>query len=316
MPIKFAFSTVAAPEWTLEQVAAKAAEMGYEGVELRTLGAGASPLASEPAMSDPGKIREVFTAAGIKPLCLSTSHALHHRDPSKLHAARVSITRDLEAAATIGCDFVRIFPLQIGVGEDRRNVVQRMAENTLALADKAGDLGVQLLFENAGSFCSAKEWWWLLDMVEHPMVGLLWNIANAASADPNDRGGWVSVSTLNSRIRMSKVKDTRIGEGSGFVQLGDGDVGVRNFLKRLMGIGFEGYLSVEWDRAWFPALATADEFLPEAHKRLSTWQNELIEAREAAHKSLEKAAAKTAPKSRAQLREEAEKKKQKAAAKA
>lgn len=312
--MKLAFSTVACPDWTLEEVAAKAAEMGYQGVELRTLGAGSTKLASDPALSTPDKIRKIFTGAGIEPICLSTSLALHHKDPGHLHQARLEITHQIEAAAEMGCPFVRIFPLQVGIGENRREVVARIAAAVAPLADKAGEHGVQLLFENAGSFCSSKEWWWLLDIVEHPMVGLLWNIANAAAADLNDRGGWVSVSTLNSRIRLAKVKDTRLGEGSGFCQLGDGDVGIRNFVKRLMGIGYEGYITVEWDRAWFDTLAPADEFLPEAHARLKGWIDALTEASAAGRKLLEKNAAKNAPKTRAEIQEALEKKRAKATA--
>lgn len=312
--MKLAFSTVACPEWTLEEVAAKAAQMGYQGVELRTLGPGNTQLACEPAQSDPAKIRRIFADAGVEPICLSTSWALHHKDPGKLHEARTGITEAIEAAAEMGCSFVRIFPLQVGVGEDRRTVVQRIASSVPALADTAGEHGIQLLFENAGSFCSSKEWWWLLDLIEHPMAGLLWNIANAAAADPNDRGGWISVSTLNTRIRLAKLKDAPLSQGAGFCQLGDGEVGIRKFIQRLMGIGYTGYLTVEWDRAWFPSLTPAEEFLPEAHQRLTTWLDELTTARETNIKALEKNASRNAPRSRAEIKAELEKKRAKATA--
>ena len=39
-----------------------------------------------------------------------------------------------------------------------------------------------LLIENAGGFATAKQWWWLLNLVDHPRVGLVWNAANAAAA--------------------------------------------------------------------------------------------------------------------------------------
>ncbi len=46
MAIKLAFSTVACPDWTLSQVVDRASEMGYQGVELRTLGPGGSAAAA------------------------------------------------------------------------------------------------------------------------------------------------------------------------------------------------------------------------------------------------------------------------------
>ena len=87
MPIKLAFSTTACPEWTIEDAARKAQEMGYQGVELRTLGGGSTSLACDPALSDPDKIRKAFNAFGVEPVCLSTSVAFNHRDDSDTRAA-------------------------------------------------------------------------------------------------------------------------------------------------------------------------------------------------------------------------------------
>jgi len=314
MPIKFAFSTVACPDWTIEQVAEQAQAMGYAGVELRTLGPGGGKLACDPALSSPEKVKAALAAHGIEPVCLSTSCALHHRDPGKLHDMRAQIRDYLEMAAAIGCPAVRVFGLQVDPGHSRRQVLEDIAENVAPLLAKAGELGVRILFENAGSFCVARDWWWLLDLVGHPMLGLCWNIANSVSADSNDRGGWVSVGTLGSRIRLAKVKDTHLGEGSGFCQLGDGDVGIETFIKRLRGVGYEGFVSVEWDRAWLASLAPAEEFLPEALERLNGYMKAIDEWMEKGRQDNEKYLSKLAPKSRAELAEEAEKKRLKAEA--
>jgi sugar phosphate isomerase/epimerase len=277
MAIKFAFSTVACPDSTLKQVAEQAKEMGYDAVELRTLGAGSAGLSCDPALSDPGKVAQIFNDAGIEPLCLSTSLALHHRGTTEFHRANFNIQRALEDAKTIGCQAVRIFGNEVGVGENQRGVIARIAERAKPLAEKAADLGIELLFENAGSFPAPKEWWWLLNIVEHPMVGLMWNQAVSAANDDEDKGGWVSVSTLNSRIRIAKVKDISLGQGAGYVPLGQGDVGIKNFIQRLLGIGFDGYITVEWDRLWLPSLAPAQEYLPEALASMKSWIAEVQE---------------------------------------
>ena len=296
MAIKLAFSTVACPDWTIEKVAKQAAEMGYQGVELRTLGAGGGQLASDPALGDPAKTRDTLQASGIEPVCLSTSLALHHKDSTATKESHWQVKSSLELAAAIGCKAVRVFGYDIATGESRHSAIQRIAEHVTPLADAAGALGVQLLFENIGSIAKGKEWWWLLNVVDNPMVGLCWNVANAAAAgEPSS----VSVSMLNSRIRLAKVKDTRIGEGSGFVPLGEGTVGIEPFIKRLLGIGYEGYVSVEWDRLWLPALTPAEEYLPDAHQRIKGWLDAVAEAEEKGRAAAAKVAAKNAPKPRA-----------------
>ena len=295
MAIQLAFSTVACPDWTIEQVVEQAASMGYQGVELRTLGPGGGGLASDPALSDPTKISQIFKAHGVEPVCLSTSVALHHKDTSSATAAHWQVWRDLEAAAAMGCRFVRVFGSNVDPGETLQSVLGRIADRVAPLAAKAGDVGVQLLLENSGTLATAKAWWWLMDLIDHPMVALSWNVANAAAAGESPI---VSVPTLNSRIRLAKVKDTQLGQGSGYVPLGEGTVGIEPFVKRLLGIGFDGFISVEWDRLWLPSLPPADEYLPQARHLLTTWLDSFAEAVEKGKAIAAKAAAKNAPKPR------------------
>jgi len=195
----------------------------------------------------------------------------------------------MELASEIGCEAVRVFGGEVPAGENRQSVIGRIAGHVVEIADDAAKLGVQILFENTGNFAKAKEWWWLLNVVDHPMVGLCWNVANAAAAgEPAN----VSVPMLNSRIRLAKVKDTKVGDGSGFVPLGEGTVGVEQFVQRLLGIGYEGYLSVEWDRLWLPSLAPGSEYLPDAHKRLRGWLDAIAKTVEEGKAAAAKAAAK------------------------
>ena len=302
MPIEFAFSTVACPDWTIDQVAEKAKAFGYDVVELRTLGEGSTKLASDPALSDPSKIRDVMAAAGVKVACLSTSLAFHDKQTGADKAAYFQAVKLLEMAAELGAPAVRFFGLKVMPGENRNSVLRRIGHRVPPIAEKATELGIEVLFENAGSFCIAKEWWWLLNLVNHPMVGMFWNIANAAVADRGKAGGGMAVTMLNSRIRMVKVKDTKFGEGTGFVPLGEGDCDVYRLLKKLRGIGFGGWISVEWDRAWLPGLAPADEYLPDALERLKKWMGEIDELMAGGRKSAEKNAGKRAPKSMAEAK--------------
>ncbi len=291
MSIKLAFSTVATPDWTLEQVAAQAKVMGYDGVELRTLGAGSGQLACDPVHSDPRKVKFLFREAGIELVCLSTSVSLHSRAVGEGHRDSALTVEAMQWAAELGCAFVRVFVNRIDPGESRQSVMGRVAERLGPLAEKAADLNVQLLLENSGSFATAKPWWWLLNLIDSPMLGLSWNLANAAAAG---EGPAVSLPMLNSRIRLVKVKDAQIGEGSGFVPLGEGSVEIEHSVRRLLGIGYAGYLSVEWDRLWLPSLTPAQEYLPDAARRLRGWLNAIAQSIEDAKPKPKGAKAKAA----------------------
>ena len=277
----------------MQQVVERATEYGYEGVELRTLGAGSTSLACDPALSDPAKTVKCFEQAGVEPVCLSTSAALHHRDTTAAHQTKGQLTRDLELAAAIGCRLVRVFGYEAETGRDRTAAIERIAANVRPVAERAGALGIELLFENGGSFNTGKEWWWPLNLVNHPMVGMCWNVANAAAAGEQPI---VSVPVLNTRIRLAKVKDTKLGQGSGFVPLGEGDVDVEMFVKRLMGIGYDGYVTVEWDRLWLSSLAPAEQYLPDARQRLKSWMDAIDQWVEQGRQTTAKAAKRGSPK--------------------
>jgi len=292
MTIKLAFATVACPDWTIQQIAQQGKAMGYDGVELRTLGEAATSLAGDPARLGADVVRTALQDAGLAPACLSTSASLHYREKQQGTQAHEQMTRAIALAAELGCPNVRIFGHDIESWQTRHAGLERIAGRVLPLAEQAAKVGVTILFENAGGLCTAREWWQLLELVQQPNVSLLWNVANAAAAG---EGAVASVAVLNTRIRMAKVKDLRLNqEGErGFTQLGEGDVGVATFVNRLRGIGFDGWISVEWDRLWLPALAPAEAYLPEAAKRLRGWINPA--PKPAPVKKVEKAPAPAAP---------------------
>jgi len=78
--------------------------------------------------------------------------------------------------------------------------------------------------------------------------------------------------SLNSKIQYTQVKDAKLGAlGASYCKLGEGDVQVQKFLIRLKGIGYNGYVSLEWEKAWLPNLAEPEEILPQAIEKLRGW---------------------------------------------
>jgi sugar phosphate isomerase/epimerase len=83
---------------------------------------------------------------------------------------------------------------------------------------------------------------------------------------------FLSVPTLNSRIQYTQVKDAKLTSlGATLCPLGEGDVAVETFLTRLRGIGYDGYVTFEWEKAWLPNIAPPEEALPAAIKKLKEW---------------------------------------------
>jgi hypothetical protein len=52
---------------------------------------------------------------------------------------------------------------------------------------------------------------------------------------------------------------------------------VQKLLIRLLGIGYDGWVSMEWDKAWLPGLAEPEEILPDSIKKLREWTKPQLE---------------------------------------
>src|SRR5439155_402554 len=237
----------------------------YDGVEIRAL---ADRTAANPMLVDPAKLRKEFVDASIEICCLATSIAMtqkRKRDAQQADELRNSI----DLAQNLGCPIVKIFDTQVKPGWSRASIGVLLGNWLAPLADYAAEHEVIIAVENALSFRNAKEMWSIVDRLNHPSIGVAWDLFNAAMVGEAPA---YSVPTLNSKIVYTQVKDAKFGAlGATYVKIGEGEVQVRNFLRRLRGIGYEGYVTVEWEKAWLANLAEPEEILPDAIAKLRDW---------------------------------------------
>ena len=274
--MKFAFSTVSCPKWDFDTIATRAKEYGYDGVEVRGFLNESILTAANPFLTDAGKLRRTFESAGLEIACLASSIAATRKRKRDKQLAN-DLKLFIDTAQGLGCSLVKIFDTQVKPGnpwnplsgETRQGAGSALGDWLLPLADYAAEHDVAIVIENALSFRSAKEMWAIIDRLNHPSIGVCWDLFNAALIGEKPA---YSVPTLNSRIMYTQVKDATLGPlGATYTKIGEGDVEVRNFLRRLRGIGYEGYVTVEWEKAWLPNLAEPEEILPDAIKKLREW---------------------------------------------
>jgi sugar phosphate isomerase/epimerase len=161
-------------------------------------------------------------------------------------------------------------------GQSRASAAVALGDWLIPLGDYAAERDVLIVVENQLSFRSAKEMWLILDRLNHRSIACCWDIFNAAQMGESP---FISVPTLNSRIQFAQVKDAKFGPlGASYCQLGEGDVPVESFITRLRGIGYSGWVSVEWEKAWLPNLAEPEEILPDAIKKLRQWVSDPADA--------------------------------------
>ncbi|MBR4941104.1 MAG: sugar phosphate isomerase/epimerase, partial [Clostridia bacterium] len=78
--MKFSFSTLGCPRWTLSEILSAAKDLGYAGVELRGLGDDIFLPDAQAFKAGGEGVKAEFESRGIAVSCISTECLLHKRD--------------------------------------------------------------------------------------------------------------------------------------------------------------------------------------------------------------------------------------------
>ena len=251
---RLAFSNLAAPAWMLERTLDAVRDYGYDGLELRLLrGEPIDPLSLDAKARR--AVPAAFARAEVALVCLDTSVELVRPFARELPAA-------VELAAEWGAPAVRVFGGEGGALGD----IARRLEPSLRRAE---ELGVTIALETHDAFSSALLVAELLDSVDDPSFAAIWDVHHTyrLGESPED-----VVGALGTHIHLVHVKDARrSGDDWELVPLGEGEVPVRESLAVLQAAGYDGWLTVEWEKRWHPELAEPEVALPREVETLRSW---------------------------------------------
>lgn len=274
--MKPAFSTVACAEWTFDRLAKAAAGWGYLGCELRTFGYASTDFACDPALTAPAKVRGLLERAGLELVSLATS--LRYDDPitppvlgNVISDTEKSVRESksaIDLAVRMEVPFVRVFAFEIVGSESRRSAIARIASRLGKAADHARNSGVKLLLENGGSFSTAAQMAELMDEIDNPLVAAAYSVPVGLAAEEKPADAF---NVLGERLACVKVRDFDHGRPCA---LGDGQIDNRSAIEALGNLGFTGWVTYEYDRAWINTktpLPPPEQVLEVSAKRLFQW---------------------------------------------
>ncbi|HLZ58447.1 MAG TPA: sugar phosphate isomerase/epimerase family protein [Ktedonosporobacter sp.] len=264
--MKLAFSTLACPRWSIEQVVENAVRLGYDGIELRLLdGEVIDPV------KDAIKVRQAIALArdnGIDVCTLDTSCRFNQHDPQVREAHLTDLFNWIDLAHEQEVPILRVFggavskDLSPQPSEEQQN--EWMIDALRRGAERADPADVIVALETHDAFSSALRVRTILQGVNSPSVAALWD-----SQHPYRVGESVEqiLEALDGHIAHVHVKDARKpAPGSSvweLVLMGEGDVPVREILAALKKQNYDGYVSVEWEKKWHPEIPEPEVALPQ-----------------------------------------------------
>jgi sugar phosphate isomerase/epimerase len=272
--VKFAFSTLACPKWSIEEVIEHSTKMGYDGVELRLL----NGQVIDPVRDDQAVKGAVLLSRdqGLDVCALDTSCRLNQNDPLE-RARQIDALRIwIELAHETHVPVLRIFGGEVKPDVDPKPAPELedtwMVEALGIVAIQAEQAGVTVALETHDAFSSGKRVGTILQQVDSPAIGVLWDSHHTfRCGETTDE----VLSLFKNHIAHVHIKDSQQIPNSDTVQyvlMGEGQVPVAEQLQKLSQIGYNGYISVEWEKLWHPELADPEIALPEYIAWLKTWQ--------------------------------------------
>jgi sugar phosphate isomerase/epimerase len=264
--MRLAFSTLACPGWSLDQVVAAAHAYGYQGVELRLID-GELIDAAMPA-ADRERVRRTFARAGLPIVAVDSSVRVAAASDAK--AALDELVPFLELANEWESPIVRVFGGEWDAGRTREQAIEQARSVLGESAAMAQTLGVSIALETHDRFSSAVL---VAEVLKNlpPAAAALWDVGHPHRVGD---GPEKVLELLSARIAHVHVKDCRRKPGSSDWQLtllSEGEVPVESCIDALRETDYSGWLSVEWEKRWHPEIAEPEVALPQFAEILRGW---------------------------------------------
>ena len=257
--MKTAFSTLACPDASWEDVCSMAKDLGFDGIEIRGLGQDIYAVQAQPFLEP--RLPETIKKLGqlrLSVACFSTACCLKdgHRQDDNIR----EITDYVELAAKLNTPYVRVLADR-GVfpegGADDRAIAGVLRE----LAPVAAAHNVTLLVETNGVYADTARLRDLLDDVKDDAVAALWDAHHpfrVFNETPD-----ATVANLGAYIKYVHIKDSIMNnEKIEYRMMGEGDVPVDEVIGALRSINYEGYVTLEWVKRWSADLEDAGVVIP------------------------------------------------------
>ncbi|MCG3178838.1 MAG: hypothetical protein BIFFINMI_01168 [Phycisphaerae bacterium] len=267
--MKLSVTTLGWPSCTLDRILADMKSVGgFAGIDFRGLGDELDitrlPEFNERLDETLGRIR----AAGLVVSGLCTSCRLIAKDDADRAKHLDEIVRYCKLADRIGTvEAVRVFG---GAPRKGQGEFDWKAEAVVTLRNmvKATEgCRTPIAIETHDAWCRAADVGELMRRVNHPRARVLWDLLITqlmGKETPDESAKHIGPLVVYTHVKDGYIKD----DAFGISMVGQGEVDLPAAMAALKSIGYDGWLTFEWEKRWHPEIADAVEALPAYRKVL------------------------------------------------
>jgi sugar phosphate isomerase/epimerase len=258
--MKISFTTLACPDWNWEKVLAEASRLGYDGIELRIVDGEMNLSRAKPFLPENmNQTLQNIKQNRLEICCIDTSCSFH--DISRFNTMIEEGKASIDLAAALNSPYIRVFGDAIPDPTKEDETIELVAKGLNILGQYAEDKAVQVLLEVHSDFSVSDRVLAVLERTQSKAIGVLWDINN-----PYKYAGESMQETYNKLgdyIKHTHIKDSLgMGKNERLVLPGEGDVPIKECVEILKSVGYDGWLSFEWEKKWHPAIEEPEVALP------------------------------------------------------
>lgn len=262
--LKLSYSSLGSPGYDIDGLIELAVRSGYDAVELRAV-SGEIDLAKVPDLAprNLAATRRRFEKAALAVSCLDSSVRMTSLDAAE-RAAQLASARDYAAIAEgLGAPFVRVFGGDVPAGQDPDVTHRAVVDGLSEVAEATDELGVRSLIETHDAFSTAQSVRALFDEGVSDKLGVLWDTYHTYWHGETAHTSWELIGGLVHHVHLKDSADVTPGGTFEPVLTGRGVVPIKGILKVLHDVGYDGYVSFEWEKLWFPSIPGPEVAIPQ-----------------------------------------------------
>ena len=251
--MKRGFSTVAFSKLDYDGIIEAAKNNNMSGVEIRL--DSSNNLFGHPA-SDTPMIAKAFRDAGIEISDIGTSVCV--KDYSEDIVS--TFCKCLDVTKAVGAKGARIFLANFlakftDVAPYSYDGIVRVLKEVCAYGE---NIGVEVWVETHNEFSTGEVLYKLWEDVGSKNLKFIWDLIHPIERyeSAEDTVKFIGDKIAHVHIKDGRKKDDKNEINYLYTKLGEGDLPTREMLTLLKGIGYDGYLSLEWEAAWRAEIKT------------------------------------------------------------
>lgn len=270
--MKIAGHTMGTPEYTVTEAIKLFHDIGIDGAEIVVQDGYHSGISTACAKEELDEVKKCAEENNIEICCLTPYNSYFNDLNDELRNAEIEgLSKVIDACEYLGAHYIRIYGGNLVAG-DKDHIPERRARLVEAmryLGDKAATKDVTLVIENHfNTMCvSAKDSYSVVKEINHPNVKILYDQANLSFTEQEDYEEAIAIQ--QDEVAYMHVKDLVFKEGVAFTSdevshpeeskrnvytriVGEGVIAWPEILKLVKEHGYDGWLSMEYERRWHP----------------------------------------------------------------